>query len=65
MLFTAFNLVALLLSLVVTFTVLNVIVPRSEYNCITVISGHSAYSTCPPSAELAEVLKFLKPHQHG
>ncbi|AEO12143.1 tgb3 [Tamus red mosaic virus] len=62
--FTSLNLAVLVSALVVTLLVLQV-VQRNTDNCIIVITGHHAETNCPPSLELAEVLKYLKPHHHG
>nr|QLJ11032.1 TGB3 [Clover yellow mosaic virus] len=33
--------------------------------CYILINGHSAFTNCPATPDLAKVISQLKPHSHG
>ncbi|NP_077082.1 '8 KDa' triple gene block protein [Clover yellow mosaic virus] len=51
------------LTLVLTLFVLHY--TTKDDRCYILINGHSAFTNCPASPDLAKVISQLKPHNHG
>ncbi|ACN58197.1 tgb3 [Potexvirus ecsallii] len=54
-----------LLSAAVTLLVLQVWTQPTPNSCYIEVNGHTAYTNCPPSPHLAQVVAHLKPHSHA
>lgn len=46
-------------------TLLALLYTAKDDRCYILINGHSAFTNCPASADLAKVISQLKPHNHG
>jgi hypothetical protein len=51
------------LALAITLLALH-FTPKDE-RCYILINGHSAFTNCPATPDLAKVISQLKPHSHG